>query len=114
MLLLDQLTTCLTDVLLKNQVRQSALGRNDMEQLLDGLTVAVFRLRRCAVGLLHEIGGEPLRQHVVLPGTLLGDQCFNRLAEQGVVAARTSTDKVYQQVSPGHDVHQPLAGHVMY
>jgi hypothetical protein len=58
--------------------------------------------RGLAVTVELEMGGESISEHVVLLGSLLGDQGLQRAPKQLLVALGPGADDIDEQVSPGH------------
>jgi hypothetical protein len=53
------------------------------------------------------MGGESVSEHVMLLGSLLGDQGFQRAPKKLLVALGSGADDIDEQVSPGHGGDKP-------
>ena len=58
--------------------------------------------RGLAVSDELEMGGQPISEHVMLLGSFLGDQGFQRVPKKLLVAFGSGADAIDEQVSPGH------------
>jgi hypothetical protein len=87
----------------KEQVLQPPLGPQLQEQARG--TVEADRGdwgRGLAVSVELEMGGQPISEHVMLLGSFLGDQGFQRAPKKFLVAFGPGADDIDEQVSPGH------------
>jgi hypothetical protein len=92
--LLNQLRTGLQHGGWKEQILQALLGTHLQEQARG--TVEADRGywgRGLAVTVELEMGGEPISEHVVLLGSLLGDQGLQRAPKQLLVALGPGADE---------------------
>jgi hypothetical protein len=52
--------------------------------------------------IVLEMTGQPVRQHMMLLGALLGHECLDRLLEEQLVAPGAGANKIEKQIGSSH------------